>query len=180
MTGVSWLERTDKMLIETQRLILREFQQEDFQELAPILADPQVMKYSSTGIISIAQTQEKIEGFINCYEEFGFGKWAVILKESNELIGYCGIAVDQIDDKDEKELGYRLNSRFWGRGLATEAASAAIQFGFEQFNLPYVLGIVERVNTSSVRVLKKIGMRYERKTIFHEVGMDVYRVDATA
>jgi len=168
------------MWIETQRLILREFQQEDFRELAPILANPQVMKFSPTGIISIEQTQEKIEGFITCYKEFGFGKWAVLLKESNKLIGYCGIAVERIDNKDEKELGYRLDSRFWGKGLATEAASAAIQCGVEQFNLPYVLGIVERANTASVRVLEKIGMRYEKATVFHKVEMDVYRVDATA
>jgi [ribosomal protein S5]-alanine N-acetyltransferase len=168
------------MWIETQRLVLREFQQEDFRELAPILADPQVMKFSPTGVISIAQTQERIKGFITCYKAFGFGKWALILKESHQLIGYCGIAVDRIDKKDEKELGYRLDSRFWGQGLATEAAAAAIQCGFEQFKLLYILGIVERANTASVRVLEKIGMRYEKTTVFHELEMDVYRVDLAA
>jgi [ribosomal protein S5]-alanine N-acetyltransferase len=168
------------MLIETNRLILREFQRTDFKELTPILADPKVMRFSPTGVNSVGQVQEKIQGFITCYKEFGFGKWAVILKESNQLLGYCGIAVDRIDDKDEKELGYRLDSRYWGQGLATEAASAAIRYGFEQFNLPYVLGIVERANTASVRVLEKVGMQYERVTIFHGVEMDVYRVNAAA
>ena len=167
------------MWVETQRLVLREFQQGDVRELAPILADPQVMKFSPTGIISIAQTQERIEGFISCYKEFGFGKWAIILKEIDKLIGYCGIAVDQIDNKAERELGYRLDSSFWGKGLATEAAAAAVQCGFEQFNLPYVLSIVERANIASVRVLEKIGMRYEKSTVFHDIEMDVYRIDAT-
>lgn len=166
------------MWLETDRLILREFQCTDLQELTPILADPKVMKFSPTGVNSVEQVQERIEGFIACYKAFGFGKWAVILKESDQLIGYCGIAVDRIDGKDEKELGYRLGSRYWGQGLATEAASAAIKYGFEQFNLPYVLGIVERANTASVRVLEKVGMRHERTTIFHEVEMDLYRVDA--
>jgi [ribosomal protein S5]-alanine N-acetyltransferase len=166
------------MWIETQRLILREFQKEDLQELAPILADPLVMKFSPNGIHSLSQTKARIEGFITCYKEFGFGKWATLFKESNELIGYCGIAVDRIDDRDEKELGYRLDSRFWGKGLATEAASLALQYGFQQFNLPYVLGIVERENVASARVLQKIGMRYERTTVFHEVEMNVYRIDA--
>jgi [ribosomal protein S5]-alanine N-acetyltransferase len=168
------------MWVETQRLVLREFQREDFRELAPILADPQVMKFSPTGILSIPQTQERIESFINSYDEFGFGKWAVIFKESNQLIGYCGIAVDQIDDKNEKEIGYRLDARFWGKGLATEAASTAIQYGFEQFKFPYVLGIVERANTASVGVLEKLGMSYDRETVFHKVKMDVYRVDIAA
>lgn len=168
------------MLIETNRLILREFQRTDFKELAPILADPKVMRFSPTGVNSVEQVQEKIQAFITCYKEFGFGKWAVILKESNQLLGYCGIAVDRIDDKDQKELGYRLDSRYWGRGLATEAASAVIKYGFEQIKLPYVLGIVERANLASVRVLEKVGMRHERTTIFHEVEMDVYRVDTAS
>jgi [ribosomal protein S5]-alanine N-acetyltransferase len=168
------------MLIETNRLILREFQRTDLQELAPILADPKVMKFSPTGVNSIEQVQERIEGFINCYKEFGFGKWAVVFKENNQLLGYCGIAIDQIDGKDEKELGYRIDSRYWGQGLATEAASAAIKYGCEQFKLPYIIGIVERANSASVRVLEKVGMRYERVTIFHHVEMDVYRVNAAA
>ena len=168
------------MSIETNRLILREVQRTDLQELASILANPKVMRFSPTGVNSVEQVQEKIQGFITCYKEFGFGKWAVVLKENNQLLGYCGIAVERIDGKDEKELGYRIASRYWGQGLATEAASATVRFGFEQFNLPYLLGIVERANLASVRVLEKVGMRYERVTIFHEVEMDVYRVNAAA
>jgi [ribosomal protein S5]-alanine N-acetyltransferase len=166
------------MCVETDRLILREFQRTDLQELAPILAAPKVMKFSKTGVNSIEQVQEKIEGFIACYKEFGFGKWAVIFKENNHLIGYCGIAVAGIDGSDERELGYRLDSRYWGQGLATEATSASIKYGFVHFNLPYILGIVERANTASVRVLEKVGMRYQRTTLFHEVEMDLYQVDA--
>jgi [ribosomal protein S5]-alanine N-acetyltransferase len=88
--------------------------------------------------------------------------------------------VERIEGKDEKELGYRFDSRYWCRGLATEAASAAIKCGFEQFDLPYVLGIVERKNIASVRVLEKVGMRYQKTTIFHDVEMDIYRIDAAA
>ena len=164
-------------MIETNRLILREFQPTDLQELAPILADPKVMRFSPTGVNSVEQVQEKIQGFITCYREFGFGKWAVVLKENNQLLGYCGIAMERIDGKDEKELGYRIDSRYWGQGLATEAASATVRYGFEHFNLPYILGIVERANLASVKVLEKVGMQYERVTIFHEVEMDVYRLD---
>ncbi|MBE9167054.1 GNAT family N-acetyltransferase [Pleurocapsales cyanobacterium LEGE 06147] len=164
------------MWLETQRLILREFQQEDLCQLAPILANPQVMKFSPTGILSFQQTRTKINGFIASYKKNGFGKWAVIFKESNRLIGYCGIAVEQIDNVDERELGYRLDPAFWGRGLATEAASIVIQYGFEQLRFPHILGIVERENMASVRVLEKLGMKYKRKTVFHGVKMDVYQV----
>ena len=64
--------------------------------------------------------------------------------------------------------------------MATEAAATAIQYGFEQFKFPYILGVVERANTASVKVLEKLGMRYERETVFHGVKMDVYRVDIAA
>jgi RimJ/RimL family protein N-acetyltransferase len=165
------------MKLETQRLILRQFQPEDVLELAPILADPQVMQFSPTGVLSVAQTQAKIENFITAYQEFGFGKWAVIFKASNTLIGYCGIAIEQIDYKTEQEIGYRLDSKFWGQGIATEAAATALQYGFQQFQFPYILGIVERANAASVRVLEKLGMQYKRETIFYGIAMDMYRID---
>jgi RimJ/RimL family protein N-acetyltransferase len=163
--------------LETQRLVLRDFQQKDVHQLAPILANPQVMEFSPTGIISTSQTQAKIDSFITSYKAFGFGKWAVILKESNQLIGYCGIAIEQIENVNEPEIGYRLDPEFWGKGLATEAALATIKYGFEQLKFPYILGIVERANTASIRVLGKLGMRYERGTIFHGVEMDIYRLN---
>lgn len=168
----------DNIRVETQRLVLREFLPEDFHQLAPILANPQVMKFSLTGILSIPQTQKKIESFIASYAKYGFGKWAVILKDSNELIGYCGIAVEKIDNQDEKEIGYRIAPRFWDKGLATEAALAVLQYGFNQLKLPYILGIVESANIASVRVLEKLGMKYQRKTVFHGVKMDVYRINS--
>lgn len=163
--------------LETQRLILREFQQKDVHQLAPILANPRVMKFSPTGIISAFQTQVKIDSFMTSYKALGFGKWAVIYKESNQLIGYCGIAIEEIDNINEREIGYRLDPEFWGKGLASEAALATIKYGFEQLKLPYILGIVERANTASVRVLGKLGMKYERETIFHGVEMDIYRLN---
>ncbi|MFN6519004.1 MAG: GNAT family N-acetyltransferase [Nostoc sp. CreGUA01] len=157
--------------------MLREFQEQDVSQLAPILANPRVMKFSPTGILSASQTQAKIVSFMISYKAFGFGKWAVILKESNQLIGYCGIAIEQIENVNEPEIGYRLDPEFWGKGLASEAALATIQYGFEQLKFPYILGIVERANTASIRVLGKLGMKHERRTIFHGVEMDIYRLN---
>jgi RimJ/RimL family protein N-acetyltransferase len=166
--------------LETPRLILRDFQQQDLPQLAPILANPQVMKFSPTGILSVSQVQAKIDSFINSYGEFGFGKQAVIFKESNQLIGYCGIAVEQIDKVDEREIGYRLDPKFWNKGLATEAALTTIQYGFEQLKFPYILGIVERENIGSIRVLQKLGMKYQKETLFHGILMDIYQVNSTS
>lgn len=169
------------MKIETERLILREFRAEDCEQLAPIMADPKGMKFSRTGsVLSVLETQRKISGFIRSYQQHGFGKWAVISKAHHRLIGYCGIAVEQIDHQDEKELGYRLDSEYWNQGLATEAATAVIQYGFETFKFPYLLGIVDRENQASIRVLEKLGMTYQKSTIFHGVAMDVYILNQVA
>ena len=186
--GVEWppFSTAEKFMsspikIETQRLVLREFQAEDLSQLAPIMADPIGMKFSRSGnVLSIAETQVKIHGFIASYQKYGFGKWALISKEYNQLIGYCGIAVESIDGQDEKEIGYRLDSRFWGQGLATEAARATAQYGFKQFKFPYILGLVEHANKASIRILEKLGMQYERKTIFYGIAINVYRLEQTS
>lgn len=166
--------------IETQRLILRDFQPADVSELAPILNNPQVMEFSPTGILSASQTKEKIDSFINSYQAMGYGKWAVVYQETSELIGYCGISIEQIDDVDEREIGYRLAPQFWGIGLATEAASAAIQYGREQLRLPYIMGVAERKNKASIRILEKLGMKYQKETMFDGIMMDVYRLNLSA
>lgn len=165
--------------IETQRLILRDFRQTDVGELAPILAIPLVMEFSPTGTLSVSQTEEKINSFINSERAIGCSKWAVIERGNSELIGYCGISKEQIDNVARWEIGYRLAPQFWGLGLATEAASAAIQYGFEQLGLPYIMGVAERKNRASVRVLQKLGMKYQKETMFDGIMMDVYQLDAS-
>lgn len=167
------------MWLETQRLILREFEHKDLCQLAPILANPEVMKFSPTGVLSVQETQRRIDYFIALYKKYGFGKWAVILKQSNKLIGYCGITVDEIDGVDERELGYRLDREFWGRGLATEAASMVVKYAFEKLKFPYILGIVQPENTASVRVLEKLGMEYKKQTVFYGYKVDVYQLSRT-
>lgn len=161
-------------ITETKRLIIRELERENFQQLAPILAHPKAMKFSPTGVLYISETQAKIQGFIDSYKIYCFGKWAVILKDNNQLIGYCGIAIEKIDNQDEPEIGYRLSPQFWGQGLANEAASAAINYVFEQDSLPDILGIVERENKASVRVLEKLGMHHQRKTLCLGIETDIY------
>jgi RimJ/RimL family protein N-acetyltransferase len=163
--------------LETQRLILRDFTLEDVSQLAPILSDPRVMEFSPKGVLSTVETQGKIEEFIALYQNRGFGKWAVIFKATNQLIGYCGIALERIDGMDEPELGYRLEPAFWGQGLATEAAKPALNYGLGQLQLPYLLGIVEPANTASAKILKKLGLKYDRTTILHGSEVDIYRIN---
>jgi len=154
------------MWVETERLILREFKTSDLQALAPMLANPRVRKFLPTGILSTRQTAAKINDFMTSYRIYGYGKWAIRFKGSETLVGYCGIAKEKIDEKDEIELGYCLSPEYWGVGLATEAAVGAIKYGFNAFQFPYILGIVGRENLASVKVLQKLGMQFKKTTLF--------------
>ena len=150
----------EKMITQTESLIIREFQVSDIEALAKILAKPEVMQFSIDGVFSTKKTAVKLQSFLDSYQKNGYGKWAVIHRQSGRLIGYCGIVVEEIEGKSEKELGYRLDSEFWGQGLATEAANACLKYGFDKFKFDYVLGMAEPENKASIRVLEKIGMEF--------------------
>jgi len=161
---------------ETNRLEIRTFESSDVKALMPILADPDVMEYSSKGPLSKAQTAAFVDGCIRSYDEFGYGQWAVIEKPSGRLIGYCGLSRTTIDGCDEVEIGYRLAKDRWGMGLATEAARAALDYGFAVCNLESVVAIVAPDHTASVHILEKLG--FSSLTETHYAGWDVrlYRI----
>lgn len=98
----------------------------------------------------------------------------MILKQAHQLIGYCGLAIESIDHKSETELGHRFSQSFLGKGLATEAAKATLSYGFYELKLPRIVAIVEPENIASVRVIKKLGMHYEKQTLFYGLNMSVY------
>ncbi len=166
----------EKIIIQTERLIIREFQVFDIEPLAQIMAKPEVMQFSPTGVLSTKKTAVRIQSFIDSYQTNGYGKWAVIHRENKRLIGYCGIAVEEIEGKLENELGYRIDSEFWGKGLATEAANACLQYGFDKFKFDYVLGIVEPENQASVKVLEKVGMEFVKESTWCGKVVCIYQV----
>ncbi len=166
----------EKIITQTEHLIIREFQVLDIEALAQILVKPEVMQFSPTGVLSNKQTAVRIQRFLDSYQKNGYGKWAVINRQSGRLIGYCGIAVEEIEGKPENELGYRIDSDFWGQGLATEAAKACLQYAFTNLNLDYVLGIVEPENQASIRVLEKVGMEFIKKSTWCGKVVCIYQV----
>ncbi len=167
-------------IIETPRLILREFIPTDVKALAKILAKPEVMRFSPTGAISVEQTAAKMASFIDSYIEQGYGKWAVIERQTGQLIGYCGIALEEIEGKWENELGYRFDPDFWGQGFATEAATACLEYALNTLKFKYVLGIVEPENHTSIRVLEKIGMKFVKKSLWCNKVVNIYTSQKTS
>ncbi|MDD3415895.1 MAG: GNAT family N-acetyltransferase [Lachnospiraceae bacterium] len=125
-------------MIETERLLLREFRLEDFDALFKILSDPETMQHYPKPFDQ-ERTKRWIEWNLENYEKYGFGLWAVVLKETDEFIGDCGITMQIIDGESLPEIGYHINKKYWKKGFGSEAARAVRDWAFEntQFNCLY-------------------------------------------
>lgn len=148
--------------LKTNRLLLREFVPSDFADMFVFESDPEVVKYVCYG----PYTEEE------CRRDLGYHienqtanpriyyHLAIVLPEENKLIGWCGL--ERISEKDrELEIGYALNRHYWGKGYATEAAEAMLQFGFKELNAHRIFATANPANKGSHRVLEKLGLQYE-------------------
>jgi RimJ/RimL family protein N-acetyltransferase len=168
------------IVTETRRLLLREFTSGDLDEMAAIFADPEVMRFS-LGTKTREQTRRWIEGCRQDYspERWGFGLWAVALKATGDLAGYCGLTqFEDVDGRREVEIGFRLAPRFWGQGLATEAAAAARDYALGTLGLTRLISIIEPENQASIRVAEKLGMTCEKETVMWDRTVLIYVIDA--
>jgi len=150
------------IITETERLLLRNFHIGDTAAMREVLCDPEVMTFSG-GV----KAPEEVEGWIeNCNHNcstLGFGLWAVVMKDTKEVIGYCGLTRFQdIDGKPETEIGFRLARKFWFHGYAMEIAKAVRDHAFGVLSIPRLIALVDPANTASIRVVEKIGMTYEK------------------
>ncbi|MDJ0682035.1 MAG: GNAT family N-acetyltransferase [Xenococcaceae cyanobacterium MO_167.B52] len=166
------------IVAETERLILRHFIPTDIDPLALIVADPEVMRFSEKGVKTRAEAEDFLDAMLYHYQKHGFGLYAVIHKESSELIGYCGLLLWTIDDRQETEIGYRLATAYWGSGLATEAAKAVRDYGWQFTQGNGLICIIESANHRSIRVAEKLGMKHEKDTAFKKIKVRIYRLQS--
>jgi [ribosomal protein S5]-alanine N-acetyltransferase len=165
----------NNLKIETERLILRPFNLHDLDAFALICADPDVMRFIGNGkAIEKEATKELLVWIVSQYEELGFGLLAVTLKENNQLLGFCGFIKQVIDNETHIELGYRLDSAFWGEGIATEAAQAMKNYAFNQLNIPHLVSIIHVDNMASKQVARKVGLNHMKQTNFKGNLVDVF------
>ena len=146
-------------MIETARLLLRQFEPSDVEAMYQILADPVTMSFWPAPL-SYEAAQAWVERAIASYREHGFGWLAVIERASGTLIGDCGVMRNLIDGTLENDLGYI--QRYWQQGYATEAASAVRDHAFATLKLPRLCANMPVDHTASRRVAERIGMRFER------------------
>ncbi len=166
--------------IETQRLLLRRWREEDLEPYAHICEDAEVMRYIGVGEpLTRAQSREQVAKFTHLWEERGFGLWAVEERASGSFIGFVGLARhdDWTEGEHKTEVGWRLDRSFWGRGLATEGAVASVRYGFEELGLERIISIIRPANLASRRVAEKAGLTLRGETRWR--GRDVvwYAID---
>lgn len=160
-------------LIETARLHLRLFTPGDLEDLYPIFSEPEVVKYMKTGApVSIEETETALMSIINHWEQHGFGRWAVVLKETGKLIGYGGLR----NLYGTPELVYLLDKHCWNMGLATELAKACLKWGFEERHFERIIAVTRPDHMASRRVMEKIGMVYETDATYHGTHVVLYSI----
>ena len=144
-------------ILETERLYLRELNQTDFNALCKILQEEETM-YAYEGAFSDGEVQEWLDRQISRYQKWKFGFWAVILTETDELIGQCGLTMQPWKDAEVLEIGYLFNRACWHKGYATEAARACKKYAFETLKAEEVCSIIRDTNTASQKVALRNGM----------------------
>ncbi len=164
-------------IIETEHLLLRPFTPADADAYyAAILADARVMEFLPGGKpVPPQRATAIVRGIIEHWEDNGYGLWAVIDKDTDELIGYCGL--QQLDNKHNVELAYALARAYWRRGLATEAAQATLRYGFETLNLAHIVAVVVPENKASQAVIRKLGLKFERRARVYQEIMPLYSLE---
>ena len=155
-----------RIFLETERLILRRFTEDDVENLVELDSDPEVMRYLNGGIATPREVVEQqiLQRFLSYYERYdGFGVWAAIERSSGAFIGWFSFRPHDESRPDEAEVGYRLRRSAWGRGYATEGAQALIRKGFTELGVQRVTANTYEHNSASRRVMEKVGMTLVRR-----------------
>ncbi len=155
-------------MIETRRLILRQWQKSDIEPFIQLNQDVEVMRYFPN-ILSSDETIALIEKIKNKFAAQGFGWWATELKENHKFIGFIGLNIPdfEADFTPCVEIGWRLAHEYWGQGLAVEGAKKCLEIGFNEFNLNEIVSFTAKNNHPSERVMQKLSMIYDAASDFY-------------
>lgn len=164
----SAIQNDPMVTLETPRLILRRWREEDVAPMAAVNADPEVMRWIRDGsVLDEQQTRRRVQAWESEWESEGFGLFAVEIRSTGELAGFTGLSVPNFlpEVLPAVEVGWRLGRSHWGQGLATEAAAAAVRFGFQERGLERIVSIAQVGNNASERIMTKLGMHPVRETV---------------
>jgi len=158
--------------IETERLILRELELSDADGMFELDSNPNVHLFvGNRPVKHIEESVEYIKIVQKQYKEFGIGRWAVVLKETNEFIGWSGIKyiIEEINNhKNFYELGYRFIEKHWGKGYATEAGIAFVDYAFNKMKVEALYAYADAGNEGSRKILEKLGFHFVNSFEYNE------------
>jgi RimJ/RimL family protein N-acetyltransferase len=160
--------------LQTERLLLRRWRSSDREPFARVNSNPAVMEHFLARLTR-PESDEMASRIEAHFRQHGFGLWAAELRENEEFIGFIGISVPRFDAVFTPcvEIGWRLASEHWGRGLATEGARAAMRYAFEELNLASLVSFTVPANARSRRVMEKIGMTHDPADDFDHPNVPV-------
>ncbi|RNC89383.1 MAG: N-acetyltransferase [Allomuricauda sp.] len=176
---------TDKHLLldgeSTNRLLFRKIVPEDFDLWLPFFDHPEATKYWD-GIPTVPRVActEQFERIFERYENAMGGMNALILKDTNELVGICGLLIQEVDAAEELEIGYSVLPKYWRKGFAFEAAQKCKQYAFENKLSDSLISIIHVDNLPSRKVAMKNGMHLDKKTRYKNNPVDIFRVARTS
>lgn len=160
------------MILQTERLLLREMTKGDYTALAAILQDREAM-FAYEHAFSDTETQAWLDRMLERYRTDGFGLWAVVLKSTGEMIGQCGLTRQRVQEREVLEIGYLFQRGHWKRGYAIEAARACKAYAFETLLADEVFSIVRDNNIASMNVAIRNGMTIRCRFFKHYYDMDM-------
>lgn len=170
--------------LETERLRLRQGRDDDLDAYAALCADPEVMRWLGASGTPLTRDESavQLDAFRRHWIDEGFGLWCAAPKATDECIGFIGLAIPRFlpEVLPCVEIGWRLARASWGRGLATEGARAALDFGFGTVGLDRIVSVARPENRASWNVMEKLGMAVERRTVHPEHHFDVVVYDLDA
>jgi ribosomal-protein-alanine N-acetyltransferase len=164
------------VMIETERLLLRPYRQDDLDDLALMFADPEHMRWYPAPFTR-EESQAWIDKQFERYERDGFGLFVVELLENGGFAGTVGPTMQQVEGEPRVEIGWHIRPALKGRGLAVEAGDAARAWAFANLDVDHVISLIRPENTASCRVAEKLGMTIERETDHAHMKHYVYRSD---
>lgn len=170
-----------KTFAETERLILREILPTDINGMFELHSNPEVNRYLGNKIVTSKEETMSLINFVRQqYIDLGIGRWAIIDKKTNHFIGWTGLEFvsEQINNhRNYYDLGYRLIRRYWGQGIATEAAFASLEYAFDKLNTDQVFARADSENVGSNNVLKKVGLNFIETFDLDGIKHNWYRID---
>jgi len=165
-----------KVIFQTDRLFLREVVEEDISELMKLFSDPIAMQYFP-GTKNEDETKDWIRDILNRYEKDGFCFYLCINKEILDVVGYCGLVLQEdVDGNDEVEIGYGLIRKYWHNGFATEAAIGCKKYGFDELKLDKMISLIRPENVPSIRVAIRNGMKWQKDIVRWNYVHGIYAI----